>query len=158
MPTWSSFTDVQKRLAGRTIDTTNEPTQDTVDAWLVDAETDLTTYLAAGGVTAADADTNGQVWLKKWAVNYAEGLFRRAQAATGGDGGNDDGTDKIAEFEEMLEKIANNPDRFGALLLGGLGSAPDSTRRLRSHILDHPDGDSVSAGDFDPEFTRNEVW
>ena len=148
----ATYLDVQARIPYRTIDASSPPTQSQVGAWVEEAEARINNALRAGGMAAPVANAEGAEQLKALSIDYGEGRTRIAYASAGGDGGNDDGKDLIEQFGNVIDNILEHPARWSAMLQGG--DASDATRRLRSHVLDHPDGHTVGAGDFDPAFTK----
>ena len=113
--------------------------------------------LVSGGGSMPDAGTNGADIIEVWIVNYAEGRTRMAYAAAGGDGGNDDGKDLIEDFDELIEKILDKPNRYDDMLNG---SASDTATpvQVRGYVLSNADDKTIADGDFDPIFTRDEEY
>jgi hypothetical protein len=143
---------VQAALPGRTISASSKPTLAQVTAWIEEGDARLNAVLARAGVETPVEDAQALVILRSWTMLYAEGRTRMAFASGGGDGTNDDGKDLIAKFDELLQWIRENPTAAAAEL-SETGSAPDTSRRMRSHVLDNAHGLSVDNGDFDPKFT-----
>lgn len=150
---------VRGRLPWRTINTTSRPSQARVQSWLDEAQALLNGALAAGGLPAPYADgSSAATQLGVWVVDYVEA---RVKNAYGADGERDfvtgEGDEAIAAFNDRLDDILKRPAVYGAML-GTVSAAPDSARRLRSHVLDNSDGESIAAGDFAPAFTKSEVF
>lgn len=156
MGTYASTSDVTARLPGRTFGASTSPSTTDISGWIDTAEARLESALASVGITVPVTATRGIEVLKELAIDYAEGRVRRGLASAGGDADNEDGQDLITRFNDAIASIEGNPAGWSAIVEGG--SASDTTRRVRSHTLDHPDGSTVSAGDFDPVFTRAEKF
>ena len=161
--TYATTSDVQARIPYRTIGASTKPSSTQVQDWLDTGQQLLDGALLAGELPAPYATAHAMGILKTWLVSYVEGRVRMAYAAAGGDGNNDDGKDLVQAFmgtsegaaqPGLLEKIMTSPLVYGSMLAAG--SAPDSARRLSSHVLDNADGLSVSAGSFTPTFTVSE--
>ena len=150
---------VRGRLPWRTINATSRPTQTRVQAWIDESIALLNGALAAGGLPVPYADgTTAATQLGVWVVDYVEA---RVKNAYGADGDRDfvtgEGDEAVTAFNDRLDDILKRPAVYGAML-GTAPSAPDSARRLRSHVLDNRDGESIAAGDFAPAFTKGEVF
>jgi hypothetical protein len=141
MPTRVSTDDVQARLPFREISSTSEPSKDDVEGWLDTAESRMVNTLASVGITAPTTG-NGAEILKELLTNYGEGRVRRAYAAAGGDGNNDDGKDLLDAFEVSIKSIRSDPQSWAAELAGT--PSPGVGGRMRG----------PSASDtVDPQFT-----
>lgn len=104
--------------------------------------------LLGSGINVPAAGTDGGLILTEWVVDYAEGRVRMAWDVR------EDSTDKqskVDDFNELLDKIADNPAYYDAMLNGG--SAGETSLRVRGYVLDNEDQKSIANGDFDPEFT-----
>lgn len=146
--------DVRERVPYRQVTATSSPTETTVGQWIVSAESILHATLRAVGVGVPVTDREGSYVAKRLVLDYAEGHLRKAYASSGGDGTNDDGKDLLEDFDKFMLSFKNDPATAGAIFGGG--SAPESTRQLQSHTMDHPDGQTVAAGDFDPVFVKRD--
>lgn len=152
MGTYASASDVVSRIPYRTIGASTSPSTTTVDGWVTEAEARLHATMKGAQLSTPITDSDGIEVAKAMVVDYAEGRVRMAFAAAGGDGTNEDGRVLVERFESTLEGIAKDRAGMGAILGGG---APASgARTMRSHVLDHPDGQTVSAGDFAPVTTK----
>lgn len=154
MGTYASLSELKGRLAYRAqhITDTSEPNNTDINLWINEAEAALTAAIAAGQGTTPITNANGILLMKQWALMYVEGRTRMAFASAGGDGDNDDGKDLIEKFEDLIDKILDNPSRYDAMLSGG--DAAETTRHLRGHVLDNQDNKSVANGDYLPEWTK----
>lgn len=153
---YATYSDVQARIPYRTISATSKPTSTQVTAWITETEAMLDGVLVAADLPAPYSSTAAVNILKSWVCDRAEGLVRQAYASAAGDGTNDDGKDLIAKFDKLLEDILRRPTLYGAMLASG--DAPSSSVKLRAYQTDNDDGASISDGDFDPTFTRDEVF
>lgn len=145
----TATTNVQPRLAGRTLSTGSSPTLAQVDTWVDEGEALVLGTLRAAGISLPVAGAEGGKILTSWICDYAEGHCRQSWVAAIG-GGSDDGTDILDRFDKRLEEISANPARFDAMLNGGTASA--STTRVRAHVLNNYEGKTITDGDFDPIF------
>ncbi len=153
--TYAVVTDVEARLPGRpTFDGTSQPTVTAVGDWVDIAEGRIEAVLLAIQATVPVTNARGILVMKDLALYYAVGLTEAALASAGGDGSNVAGQEKLQYFEDTLKAWAADPSGTSAMLEGG--SASDSTRRVRSHLTDHPDGQTVAAGDFAPTFNKRD--
>ncbi len=162
MSTYAQTSDVAARLqwlpdvSSGDFTVTSKPTKAQVQVWLDESEAELNGQLLAAQLPAPFAATDAKLILGRLITDYAEGRVRRVFAASGGDGTNDDGIDLLKSFQDKIDSIQRRPLWWGLRL--GAGSTDDGARRLRGHVLDNADGLSISAGDFKPEFKRNEVF
>lgn len=146
---YTSAVEVADRLPYRSITASTKPSTGDVDRWGAKASAILDGVLASVQIVTPITHTGGVAIVSEWVTDYAEGRYRMALAAAGGDGDNDDGKDLIVKFEERMIEILENPSRYQGMLNGG--AASDSTRQLRGNVTDNADGKSVS--DFAPQFT-----
>jgi hypothetical protein len=153
--TYANVGDVRGRIPYRTIDATSQPSEVQVEKWIDEAGARAEGTLLAAGISIPTA-AGPRLILKNYIVDYAEGRTRMAYAASGGDGGNDDGKDLVESFKEWILDIAEDSQRWAAIF--GSGSVDSDALLLRSHVTNNPDGESISDGDFDPVFTRDEQW
>lgn len=140
--------NLQPRVAGRTLDATSSPTSTQALTWIEEAEAMVVGALTAAQCAIPAAGSSGAKIIASWVCDYAEAHCRMAWVAAIG-GGGEDGSKLLEAFDKRLDAIAENPARYDAMLNGG---GTDSSRRVRSHILDNTDGDTVEDGDFGPWF------
>ena len=127
---WATYSDVQSRIPGRTIDATTKPSSTEVSAWVDEGEAEIYATLQAAGIDpTACAGAVALKILRSWVCDYAEGHARMAYASAGGDGQNDDGKDILERFYKRLDDILANPSRYGAML--SAGTSPTDTLRVR---------------------------
>jgi len=142
-----SYTDVGARIPHKDIGASTEPSLATVDAWIESAEAKINNVLAFAGLTVPIATVQHMEELKALSIDYAEGRTRRAYAAAGGDGANDDGKDLIEAFEAALTAMKENPASTLAYFSGGSVAAGDS--RVRG---------TTAGNSNDPLFSMRENW
>jgi len=147
MGTYASTSDLQPRLAGRTIGASTKPTTTEVGVWITDAEAQLTGVLNAIGVGTPVTDSNGIAILKSWACDYAEGRVRRAWNAEEAGAESDDGKALIDGFEARLKDMITNPGFYAAMLNAGDGAA---SSRVQAYVLSNDDDKTIEDGDFGP--------
>jgi hypothetical protein len=146
---WAQVSDLQARVTYETISTTSTPTTAQVQTWIEDAEARVRLALAAAGLTTTyTGDATSE--LKLWVIDYPLGEIQCAWATAQGES-SDVGEALKLRFEDRIEWIRKNPEA-AADRLGQLTSTSDVIR-VRSHITHHPDGHTVSGGDFTPAFT-----
>jgi hypothetical protein len=150
----SAVPDIHDRVPFPGITASSVPSATEVDRWVTHAEARLHATLKGVQLATPVTDSDGIEVAKDLVMMYAEGRYRMALAASGHDGDNDDGKDLVQAFEDALTAIRDDPTGRGAEFGGG--SVSDSARRLRSHVTDHPDGQTVAAGDFDPTFNKRD--
>lgn len=139
--------DVQARIPYRTIGASSKPSQSDVTTWLAEAQAMLDGALAGAGLPAPYTDSAAVLQLKSWVCDYAEGLVRKAYAAAGGAGDNDDGKDLLEKFEARLKDIAARPAVYERML--SPASTASTTTQVRASNAD---------GALEPEFTRGMSW
>lgn len=149
---------VRARLPWRTINATSRPSQTTVQAWLDEAEAQINGALAAGGLPAPYADSSpAGLQLRIWVADYAEARVKNAYNADGErDFVTGEGDEQLAQFKERIDDMLARPAVYGAML-GTTPTAPEGTRRLRSHVLNSAIG-RIADGDFAPSIKRDEVF
>jgi len=150
--TYATSAELQVRMPYRTISASTKPTTTNVESWITESEGKLHGALKAAQISTPITDSDGIQQMKSWVLAYCEGRLMVAFGSTGDDDERDDGRDLINAFELLLAEIQKSSAMYEAMLTGGSASA--STRRMRSHVTDHVDGQSVSAGDFAPAFTK----
>jgi hypothetical protein len=153
MAEYAALTDVQARLAGRTIDASSLPSSTQVEGWLDEAEAELNGTLISAGLPAPYDSAHAKTILGRWVTDYAEGRTRRAYASAGGDSTAQDGKDLIETWDRRLHDIVTppGPSRYEAVL--SAASASSSASSLRAANTD-PDADDY----IDAEFETGEVW
>lgn len=145
--TYAAVADVQARQPGFTIDGSSSPSSTDVQGWLDEAQSTLDLTLQAAQLPAPYTGTDAMALLGVLITNYATGRFEQALASSGGDGGNEDGNDLVAEFKEALADIRRDPVWWGAKLGGG--SAPSGSVKMRG---------TATANVNDPVITMDEVF
>lgn len=145
MGRYAQTADVRRRLPYRTIDATTAPALDDVDRWILEGEALLEGALIAAGIATPLTLARGLRQALVWVSDYAEGRYRRALAASGGDGSNEDGADLLRTFAERLTDIEANPARYSAMLLGSGVEVKAEASRTRG---------TASADRTDPVFTK----
>lgn len=151
MGDYATYTDVQPRVAGRTIGASSKPTATEVTAWCTAAENMLIGALRAAGVSIPDTGSDGAAIMTEWIAGYGEGRVRLAWDATTRSG---DGEAQITEFRELLTDIRENPAHYDAMLNAGVSGT--ESQRVRAYVLSNDDDKTISDGDFDPVF--DEDW
>jgi hypothetical protein len=147
---YTASTDVTARVPGRTIGASTKPTTTQVETWLYEGEAYLKGALAAGGVTAPTAGTDGGKLMTTWATDFAEAHTRMAWASTAGDD-NKDGASILERFDKLIADIFARPALYQSMLNSGGGSSSSSDMRGANTDED--------ADDFiDAEFERDEVY
>lgn len=140
-----------------TISVSSSPSTTQVEKWLTAAEARIIGALQSGGNASSYSSAAAIAMITEWATDYAEGQTRNSHANAHGDGLNhDDGKDLLAKFDRLIEDILSHPSLYGSML--GAGDAPATSRRLMSYVTNNADGKTVEAGDFDPVFTKDEVF
>ena len=148
----ASTGDIRGRVPYRTIDANTTPSAANVKEWLDEAEAMINGALQAAEIAPVPITSDiGVKILKKLTVDYAEGRTRKAFAASGGDGSNEDGQVLCDAFEEAIESIIKNPAIWDAKLNG---SATASTRRMLGTPTDDVDGRATDSDGFKPRFTK----
>ena len=145
MATYAQPEDLRPRVGGRDITTTSDPNLDQVEEWIEAAEAMLLNCLTAASITVPTAPTaNGFKIMREWVLDYAEGRYRSAMAAAGGDGDNEDGERALDEFKALMQDIRSDKSYYAVLLTGT--AAGDATARVRG------------SSNITAEFTRDEQW
>lgn len=144
---YAVFADIAARIPYRTIGASTKPSQSDVTTWLAEAEAMLNGALLGAGLPAPYSDASAVLILKSWVCDYAEGYVRKAYAAAGGDGSNDDGKDLLEKFAQRLTDIAMQPAVYDRMLTPG--SSASSTTQVRASNMD---------GALEPTFTRGEIY
>ena len=154
MGSYASSSDVADRLPGRALsnDPASQPTLDTIDTWILQAEARVKGALAASQISAGSLSADGVLILKTVVVDFVEGVTRRAMGATGGVDNSDEGQAALEAFATVIKDIQANRTIWEATLTGG--NASSATRNLRGHVLDNQDSKTIAAGDFAPTFTK----
>ena len=148
----TATTNVQPRVAGRTLGTGSTPTLAQVDTWVDEGEALVTGALQAAQIALPTAGSTGGKILTAWICDYPEAHCRMAWVAAIG-GGGEDGAELLERFYSRLDDIANNPGRYAAMLNGG--DAADANSRVRSHVINNYESKTVEDGDFEPVFTMD---
>jgi hypothetical protein len=149
--TYVNNAQIAAKLPYRNFTATSKPSTTDLDNWIDEAEAVLEGALDAAQITTPVTSTKGVKIVRTWVSEAVIGTVRMSFAHSGGDPNNESGQAQIEAFNERLTDIMNNPQRYQMLLSGGAGS--DSSRQIRSHSLDHPDGKTISGGDFEPTFS-----
>jgi hypothetical protein len=149
---YASNTDVQARVAGRTIGASSKPTATQVDQWCTEAEHMLEGALQACGISLPGTSDDGADIIKSWICDYAEGHTRMAweDSEIAGQG-------LVDRFMERLRDIIPAKKSFYDGMLNG-GDPSDTARRCRGYVLDNEDDLTIADDDFDPEFPGDEEW
>ena len=147
---YTSSSDVQARVPGRTISATTKPTTTQVEQWLLEGEARLLGALYTGGITAPAASTTGAEIMRGWATDYAESLLRMAWASTAGDAPKD-GEAQRERFDKLIDSIFEKPAQYQAML--NSGSSSSDTIYMRGANTDTSDDDYI-----EEEFERDEVY
>jgi len=152
VPVYSTTAAVRARVPYRDVTTSPLPSDAQVEAWLDETEARLDATLARAGITLVSAR---YAVVRPFVVDNAAGLLRMANAATGGDGENDDGKDLLKRFDDFLLSILQDPEGWAL----ALGTAPSSgsRSRLSSYATDNADGLSTSEGHFNPVFRKGDA-
>lgn len=132
--TFATTDDVQARTPYREIPSAgaDAPNVAIVGDWLDQAETRLVNTLASVGIAVSASNTTHKKILAPIIIDVGEGRLRKAYAAAGGDGQNDDGKDLLEGFEKVLKDIRDNPNDWAAEL-GGTPT-PGVGGRLRGPV------------------------
>jgi len=155
--TYASTDDITTgRLPGRSLSGSSKPNTTQIAQWITEAESMLHGRLAQAGVSTPITDSDGIEIMKAWACDYATGQTLMALSSGADDQTHTTGKELIDSFKAILAEIPTDPSGFESMLSGG--STSESTRRVRSYPVDNSDGKSISDGDFDPTFTRDEVF
>ena len=152
MADYASNTDVQARVAGRTIGAGSKPTATEVDAWCTEAENMLLGALGACGISTPGTSDDGAAILRSWICDYAEGHTRMAWEDS-----EIEGQSLVDKFEQRLQDIMPTKASFYDGMLNG-GDPGESSRRCRGYVLDNEDDLTIEDGDFDPEFDVDEEY
>ena len=145
---------VTGQIPYRDIGASTEPSTDDLTDWILEAEALLDSTLASIGVAVPVTGTQPVMLMRAWAIDYPVGKALIAFASAGGDGSNEDGESHLERFWARYKDMNDNPGKYAQIIAQGEG--PSTSRRVRSHIVDHPDGNTVSGGDFLPKFTRDD--
>jgi hypothetical protein len=148
--TYVSNAQIAAKLPYRNFTASTKPSTTDIDNWIDEVEALMEGALDAAQITTPVTSTKGVKIVRSWVSEAVIGTVRMAFAHSGGDPNNEAGQHQIEAFNERLTEIMNNPQRFQMQLTGGAGS--ESTRQIRSHVTDHPDGKTIGAGDFEPVF------
>lgn len=141
-------TDVQPRVAGRTIGASTQPTSDEVTQWLREAEVALVGALRGAGVSVPEASDDGAELIKAWVVDYPVGMLKIAWLDEA-----DEGREMVNRFWERINEIPGKSGFYDAMLNGG--STGSSSLMTRGYVRNNDDGKSLADGDFDPMFDRD---
>jgi len=152
-----STSDIQARLPGVTFTEETKPSTTSIGTWITMAEGMLTAALKASGTTTPITDVSGIQIAKALVSDYVEGRVRIALDSSSSDDANGIGPQMVKDFRDLIEQIANGTGAaiWGAMMSGG---SPSAKVAIRGHVINNPDGETIADGDFDPEFTRSEVW
>lgn len=142
---------VVAHLPYRTIDGSSSPSTTDIDGWIDEAEAVLNGALSAAQIVAPVTSANGVKICRAWVTDAVVGTLRMAFAAAGGDPNNNAGQDQLDKFNDRINEIINNPQRYAMILGGGAGTT--ASRQLRSHVTDNLDG--KTAADFEPTFSTS---
>jgi len=157
MGTYASSSDVTARIPTRPVGTSSAPSTTNIDAWIAGAEAKLAGRLSAAGIAVPVTNADGILILREWICDYAQG---RALMAIGGGSDEDPsytaGVALVRGYQEWLDTISQDPAGTEAELNGG--SSSSSNRLMRGYAIDNADSKTIAAGDFDPTFTRDEVF
>jgi hypothetical protein len=156
MGTYATTAHISARMSGRTFGANTSPSTTQIGVWIDEAEGALAAHLNAAQVSTPITNANGILLMQSWACDYAEGRTRLALASGGVDQSADDGQKLIDRFDARLKDILDKPATYSAML--NAGSAGDETRQIRAYVLDNDDDETIDDGDFDPTFTRDEVF
>ncbi len=145
MAEYAQAIDLRPRIGGRDLDATSDPSIDDVERWIDGAESELLATLAISSITpSTDDTTRAHKIINEWLLDYAEGRFRSANAAAGGDGDNEDGEKQIERWEARLKDMRTDSSHYDALLTGG--AAGTSSSQVRGSM------------NIDAQFTREEKF
>lgn len=147
---FANVSDVAPRVGDRPLTATTVPSLQQVEEWIIEAEAELLGTLAAVGISTSYSEgTRGFSILRHWVLNYVAGMFRVSHAASGGDGSNTDGQWLVEEWRNRLREIAENADKFAAMLGA---AAAGATTGLSSHVTDPVLG--LEESEYGPTFKR----
>jgi hypothetical protein len=154
MGAYAQVADVTRRIPYLPISSVSKPSSSDIEEWIDEAEAQLEGAALGVGITPASLTTRGKRLFRTWATNYAEGMVRQSNASSGGDGDNDDGTEKLLGFRETLIRFSEDPGGMDAMLTDG--SPVDDTRRVRSYVTDNSDGVTRSSSGIVPTIRKGE--
>lgn len=154
MTVYADSADLQPRMPFREIGASTKPTATEVDLWITEAEGKLHGALKAAQIGTPITDSDGIHIMASWVLSYAEGRVLIAYGSTGSEDERRAGQELVDKFEALIKEIKVDPALYSGMLEGGTADA--ATVRIRSHVTHHPDGQTVAAGDFDPQFTRRD--
>lgn len=158
MGTYATTSDVAALLPGRTIDGTSDPTLTEVGAWVDQAEDRIEGEVEYAGITSDGVVTNarGVSYLKEVVSKGVAATFLEAKSA-GSELNEEDR--RLAEqyrayWNEFLVIIDEEPKKAATLL--GHGQSSGDRGVFRSHVQDNTTSKSVSNGDFDAKFGKDD--
>jgi hypothetical protein len=154
MGAYAQVADVTSRMPYTTLSGTSKPSTTDIERWIDEAEAKLEGAALGVGIQPSSITTRGKMLFTSWAADYAEGRARRALAAAGGDGDNDDGVAELVGFRETIDQFATDPGGMDAMLTDG--SPVDDTRRVRSYVTDNSDGVTRSSSGIVPTIRKGE--
>lgn len=150
---YALYTDVAARV-GRTLSASSAPTQSQVTTFIAQAEADLNGELEAADLTVPVTDADGISYLAAYVCARAAMFWLQNKDSVTDES---DATQQIAafkaEWDQLINDIRSNPSIVAVKIGQGFAGAA-GTSALRSYHTDNTDGLSISAGDFDPVFTR----
>lgn len=150
---YALYTDVAARV-GRTLSASSAPTQAQVTTWISQAEAELDGALDAQGITNPVTDASGILFLTPYVCARAAMFWLQNKDSVTDEA---TATAQIEAFRDewryLTDKIERNPDIVAAMVGHPFNEAAGSGR-IRGYATDNDDDLSISAGDFDPVFTR----
>lgn len=150
----SAIGTVSAKVPKRTIDGSSDPTSTEVLVWVDDVEAIADGYLAAAGISPPVTSTRGIKILRGLVATRVAGMVERAYSSIRNEG-DEVGADRKDEFDEFFDRVRADP----AWAKGVLGIDTGTTASgLRAYVTDNTDSKTVSAGDFDPEFGKDDEF
>lgn len=133
MPTWSSVSDVARRLAYSEFTATSHPSTTDVDEWLDEAEAQVRQTLEMLGLSSTlDAGTDERLVARARVVDYACAEVLAAWSAQRPEL-YEQAQDRKARWDAFIEELRNRPTALGAELDDD-GVVPEA--RARSNFVD----------------------
>lgn len=155
--TYALNTDIQARMPMHPWSASSKPSTTDLTNWITLAEGKLTAALKTAQVATPVTDTDGIQLIKSIICDYVEGLARLALSSGVDSSDAQIGEQRRKDFDALVEKVAAGDAGVWAAMLSG-GNAPAGACAVRGHVIDNPDGETISGGDFDPDFEKGEAW
>lgn len=155
--TYAVNTDIQARMPAHPWSASSKPSTTDLTNWITLTEGQLTAALKAAQIATPITDTDGAQLAKAIICEVVEGLARLALNSGVDSDDTQIGNQRIKEFNDLLKEIAGGKASLWGSMLSG-GNMGSDKCRVRGHVINNPDGETIADGDFDPTFTKDEVW